>query len=320
MSRALCVVAAVAILATGCASRGRVARLELEVARLRAELAAVRSAQDSTSNDLARLAPEVQSIGARTTETQARAKTLADEIARLGQRIDAADRAVGEARARVEALAVPVVTPPPPVLTAPRRVPAPMPPPGAPLTPPPATTPTPPAGATPAPPAAAAPTPPAGATPTPPPAAAPTPPVAAPPPLERPREAQTPRAIAPEQVYNTALQTFRSREHGQAVLDFLDFIAKYPRHPLAANAQYWIGEAYYAQRDYRQALVEFQKVFEYGPAKAPDALVKMGLCWVTLRDVRRAQDLWQRALREYPRSEAAATAQQLLHTHAAAQR
>jgi len=304
MSRALCVVAAVAILATGCASRGRVARLELEVARLRAELAAVRSAQDSTSNDLARLAPEVQSIGARTTETQARAKTLADEIARLGQRIDAADRAVGEARARVEALAVPVVTPPPPVLTAPRRVPAPMPPPGAPLTPPPATTPTPPAGAT----------------PTPPPAAAPTPPVAAPPPLERPREAQTPRAIAPEQVYNTALQTFRSREHGQAVLDFLDFIAKYPRHPLAANAQYWIGEAYYAQRDYRQALVEFQKVFEYGPAKAPDALVKMGLCWVKLRDVRRAQDLWQRALREYPRSEAAATAQQLLHTHAAAQR
>ena len=143
---------------------------------------------------------------------------------------------------------------------------------------------------------------------------------AAPPPLERPREAQTPRAIAPEQVYNTALQTFRSREHGQAVLDFLDFIAKYPRHPLAANAQYWIGEAYYAQRDYRQALVEFQKVFEYGPAKAPDALVKMGLCWVKLRDVRRAQDLWQRALREYPRSEAAATAQQLLHTHAAAQR
>jgi len=282
-----------------------VARLELEVARLRAELAAVRTANDSTTNDLARLAPEVQSIGARTTETQARAKTLADEIARLGQRLDAADRAIGDARARVDALAVPAVTPPPPVMTPPpvvtppRRVPAPLPP---------VATPTPPAVATPAPPpTAAAPAPPTVTTP-------------APPPLERPRDAQTPRAIAPEQVYNTALQVFRSREHGQAVLDFLDFIAKYPRHPLAANAQYWIGEAYYAQRDYRQALVEFQKVFEYGPAKAPDALVKMGLCWVQLRDVRRAQDLWQRALREYPRSEAANTAQQLLHAHATARR
>src|SRR5438445_105811 len=117
----------------------------------------------------------------------------------------------------------------------------------------------------------------------------PAPAVGTPAPRARPRAAQTPPALAPEQVYNTALQTFRSREHGQAVLDFLDFIAKYPRRPLAANAQYWIGEAYYAQRDYRQALVEFQKVFEYGPAKAPDALVKMGLCWVKLRAVRRAQ-------------------------------
>jgi tol-pal system protein YbgF len=139
-------------------------------------------------------------------------------------------------------------------------------------------------------------------------------------PLERPRAAQAPSAIPPEQAYASALGVFRSREHGQAVLDFLDFIAKYPRHPLSANAQYWIGEAYFAQRDYRQALVEFQKVLEYGPAKAPDALVKMGLCWVSLRDVRRAQDLWQRAIREYPRTEAAATAQQLLHTHARAQR
>ena len=47
------------------------------------------------------------------------------------------------------------------------------------------------------------------------------------------------------------------------MLDFIDFIAKYPKHPLAANAQYWIGEAYWAQRDYRQALVEFEKVFEH---------------------------------------------------------
>ena len=43
--------------------------------------------------------------------------------------------------------------------------------------------------------------------------------------------------------YAGALTTFRAREHGQAVLDFLDFIAKYRRHALAGNAQYRIGEA-----------------------------------------------------------------------------
>ena len=56
-----------------------------------------------------------------------------------------------------------------------------------------------------------------------------------------------------EHVYNLALATFRMGEHGQAVLDFLDFMAKYPKHPLVANAQYWIGEAYYVQRAIRWA-------------------------------------------------------------------
>lgn len=50
--------------------------------------------------------------------------------------------------------------------------------------------------------------------------------------------------------YDMAMANSRAREHGQAVLDFLDFIARYPSHPLASSAQYWIGEAYYVQRDY----------------------------------------------------------------------
>ena len=104
------------------------------------------------------------------------------------------------------------------------------------------------------------------------------------------------------------------------MLDFIDFIAKYPKHPLAGNAQYWIGEAYWAQRDYRQALLEFEKVFEHGPGKAPDALLKIGLCYLRLSDVSRAQQAWQRVVSEYPKSEAATMARSLIVTHAAARR
>ncbi len=124
----------------------------------------------------------------------------------------------------------------------------------------------------------------------------------------------------PEQEYAAALATYRAREHGQAVIDFLDFIAKYPKHPLAGNAQYWIGEAYWAQRDYRQALVEFEKVFEHGPQKAPDAQLKIGLCYLRLGDVPRAQQAWQRVVSEYPKSESASMARSLIATHSAARR
>lgn len=117
-----------------------------------------------------------------------------------------------------------------------------------------------------------------------------------------------------EHMYNLALATFRMGEHGQAVLDFLDFMAKYPKHPLVANAQYWIGEAYYVQHDYRQAQTEFQKVLDIAPgsAKAGDALLKIGYCQLNLRDALHARATWQRVVHEFPRSEAAGKARTLL--------
>jgi len=141
---------------------------------------------------------------------------------------------------------------------------------------------------------------------------------AVPPPVERPAR-EPARPAQPESAYGTALATFRAREHGQAVLEFLDFIGKYPKHPLAANAQYWIGEAYYSQRDYRQALVEFQKVLEYSSAngKVPDTLLKMGLCYTNLREPGRANDMWTRVVGEFPSSDAAGQARSLLRNRRA---
>jgi tol-pal system protein YbgF len=130
---------------------------------------------------------------------------------------------------------------------------------------------------------------------------------------ERPRET-VPPALGAEQTYNAALATFRAREYGQAVLDFLDFLSKYPKHSLAANAQYWIGEAYYVQRDYRQSAAEFQKVVDIAPesSKVPDALLKLGLCHFNLRDEPRARQTWDRVAKDYPKSEAAVKARSLL--------
>ena len=120
--------------------------------------------------------------------------------------------------------------------------------------------------------------------------------------------------VTPEREYAAALATFRAREHGQAVLDFTDFVLRHPKHPLAVNAQYWIAEAYYAERDYRHALIEFQKVLEVGPGtpKAGDALVKMGYCHVKLNEAPRARATWERVVREHPRTDAASKARALL--------
>lgn len=129
---------------------------------------------------------------------------------------------------------------------------------------------------------------------------------------EPPKEART---GATETVYAAGLANFRGREYGQAVLDFLEVVTKHSAHPLAPSAQYWIGEAYYLQYDYRQALVEFQRVLDWGSLtnpKASEALVKTGLCYSHLREDTLAVEAWRRVLREFPDSPSADQARTLL--------
>jgi len=162
---------------------------------------------------------------------------------------------------------------------------------------------------------AAAPAPPAAVTPAPPARAAqtPTPPAATPAP-EGTASPGDGRDESAEQAFAAARNTFRAREHGQAVLDFLDFIAKYPKHPLAPSAQFWIGEAYFVQRDYPQALIEFNRVLQMAPTApaAADALLRIGMCHASLREPVPAAVAWERILRDYPRSDAAGKARSFL--------
>jgi tol-pal system protein YbgF len=141
--------------------------------------------------------------------------------------------------------------------------------------------------------------------------AAATPP---PPPPSVPQRPTETRAGSAESAFAAGLANFRNREYGQAILDFLDLVTKHPAHALASTAQYWIGESYYLQHDYRQALVEFQRVIDWGPpnSKVAEALVKAGLCYRSLREGGRAQEVWRRVLREFPESLAADQARTLL--------
>ena len=89
---------------------------------------------------------------------------------------------------------------------------------------------------------------------------------------------------------------------------------RFPQHPLASNSQYWVGEVYYRQRDFRQALVEFQKLADGYPqsAQVPEALLKLGLCHRALKDTAAARESFERVVKGYPGTDAASQARTLL--------
>ena len=85
--------------------------------------------------------------------------------------------------------------------------------------------------------------------------------------------------------------------------DDLEAIAReHPRHDYADNALYWKGEAAYDQRNFSGALAAFTAVVErYGGGnKAPDALLKIGLCYHNLGDAANARDVLTELIAAYP--------------------
>src|SRR6267143_1441576 len=74
---------------------------------------------------------------------------------------------------------------------------------------------------------------------------------------QRQKEAEHPTDRGP--LYNLARQRLDQGQPAKARELFQDFMNRYPKDELAANAQYWLGETYYAEKKWNDAIVEFQK-------------------------------------------------------------
>lgn len=97
----------------------------------------------------------------------------------------------------------------------------------------------------------------------------------------------------------------KNRQAG--INSFKAFLVKYPKSPLAENAHYWIGEAWYSQRNYRGAIDSFVVVLNKYKSgrKAPDAAVKLGYSFYALKDWSMARRTFNDVLRYFPKSHAA---------------
>src|SRR5262249_18343413 len=115
-------------------------------------------------------------------------------------------------------------------------------------------------------------------------------------PSTAPPDSSTSSGATPRSLYDAAYQDLNRGKHGLAIMGFQEVITKFPDSELADNAQYWIGESYYAQKDYKKALQEFRKTVDVYPKgdKVPAAMLKSGLCLVQLGDKQGAKTVYQK--------------------------
>lgn len=79
-------------------------------------------------------------------------------------------------------------------------------------------------------------------------------------------------------LYNQAFQYVKDGKYKLARSSFQDFIQKFKNNPLVGNAYYWMGETYYAEKNYEKAAVNFINSYKKFPegTKAVNSLYKLG--------------------------------------------
>ena len=116
--------------------------------------------------------------------------------------------------------------------------------------------------------------------------------------------------------YRAAFNLLRHGNHGESARAFEQFLAVFPSSPLADNAQYWLAETYYAQRQYPAALRAFQRLVESypGSSKLPETILKIGYCNHELQQWDAAREALRRVVREFPATTAARLATRRLES------
>ncbi len=119
---------------------------------------------------------------------------------------------------------------------------------------------------------------------------------------------------AETKAYEDALAVFRQGDFATAANVFSDFTRRYPRSGYGVAALFWLGNAQYANRDYKEAIKNFSALLARAPdhARAPESLLSVANCQLELKDTKAARKTLTDLVKSYPQTEAATAATERL--------
>ena len=119
-----------------------------------------------------------------------------------------------------------------------------------------------------------------------------------------------------ESAYVAAYELFKDGKFDKAREAFLNFLKQYPDTEYSDNAQFWLGECFYFEKKYENAILEYEKVTKNYPDgdRVPHALLKQGISFLNLGDKASAKLILQRVISDYPNTNQARTAKAQLLT------
>lgn len=114
--------------------------------------------------------------------------------------------------------------------------------------------------------------------------------------------------------FDAAMATLRRSEFGPASTAFTAFLRRHPGSGYTPVALYWLGNAQYAARAYKDAVDSHQRLVREFPdhPRTPEAMLALANSQVELKDTKGARRTLEDLVKQHPRSEAAAAAKERL--------
>lgn len=114
--------------------------------------------------------------------------------------------------------------------------------------------------------------------------------------------------------YTSAYLALKSGRYDEASQAFKILLVKYPKGEYADQANYWLGESYFAQQKMKEAIKAFKRVANSYPnsAKHPAALLKLASAYQESGRKGDTKAVLQRLIKEHPESNAAGQARSRL--------
>lgn len=114
--------------------------------------------------------------------------------------------------------------------------------------------------------------------------------------------------------YDNAMALFRQADFVAAQKSLDAFVTRYSASAYVPSALFWLGNAQYANKAYKDAMANFQKLLNMAPShpRAPEATLAISNVQIELKDLKGARKTLDELIKTYPSSETAATARDRL--------
>ena len=114
--------------------------------------------------------------------------------------------------------------------------------------------------------------------------------------------------------YEAALAMFRKGEFATVQVVFVDFLSRYANSGYRPSALFWLGNAQYATKDYKEAMANFRNLVTGAPdhQRAPEAVLAIANCQLELKDTKGARKTLEELLVSFPNTDAASAGKERL--------